>query len=204
MTMSSSISWRSITYPAANLNGIVLDIPRHYQAADDPSDAEIKTALNNGFIPLAYRRKAVRMIRYITNRSLNDQSANDYRAREGHIPRCMHFGWEQFYASLAAQMQPNADDDPADDQPPPALTTTPSAIKAVHSVFIDAATSSSPLFGTARYPGPIFKPSARDEMKKNFVSLYNGGGSFDLTANWKVVEHLIKTGTVVNELSASY
>jgi hypothetical protein len=190
-----------IAYPAANLNGLIVDLPKPYLNADNPTSTEIVTALNNGYIPIGYEKGAMRMVRFITNRSLNPQGANDYRAREGHIPRCLHFGWEQFFSMLEGQAQPNADADPPEGQVAPALTTTPSSIRAVHNLFIDEMCGNKP-FG--RYPGPVFKPSAREQMKRNFVVTYAGGGAFDLVADWKVVEHRIKTGTEINETGAAY
>jgi len=189
-----------IAYPAYNPNGLKLDIPEPYLRADVATDTEIRTALNNGICPVTFRRGAMRLIRFITNQSLNDQGSNDYRAREGHTPRCHHWGWEQFLGRYEAQRQPNADDDPPAGQSPAALTTTPSSIKGIHDVFLDQAVNGKSL----GYPGPIFKPSALADMKAKFSCLYVGAGAFDLQHDWKIVEHNIKTGSEIRGTNDAY
>ncbi len=199
--VAAKVRAAQVAYPAANVNGIALDCPRPFVNADSPSSSDEITALNNGVSIIGFAAGAMRLERLITSRSLNEQGANDYRTREGHIPHCLHFGWEQFFAMLREDEQPNADADPPDGGVPPALTTTPSLIRSVHNRFIDEMCGDHP-FG--KYPGPIFKPSARQTMKDNFVCVYDGAGSFSLAVDWRVIEHKIKTGTVIEQVGAGY
>ncbi len=199
--IAAKVRVAQVAYPAANINGVALDCPRPFVNTDNPGSSDEITALNNGVSIIGFKDGAMRLERLITSRSLNEQGANDYRTREGHIPRCLHFGWEQFFAALREDEQPNADADPPDGGVPPALTTTPSLIRSVHNRFIDEMCGDRP-FG--KYPGPIFKPSARQTMKDNFVCTYDGGGGFSLTVDWRVIEHKIKTGTVIEQVGAGY
>ncbi len=200
--VAAQVRIRQIAYPADNLNGLATDIPKPYLNADIPTSTEVVTALNNGITPLAFEKGATRIVRLITNQSLNAQGNNDYRVREGHIPRVLHYGWATFLGMLQDEAQANADDDPPEGGIPPTKTTTPSSIVAVHDRFIDEMCSPAPFAG--RFSGPLFKPSAKDAMKKNFVCKYLGGGAFNLTTDWKVVEHLIKTTTEIRETGVGY
>ncbi len=199
--MAAQARKHQIAYPAANINGLAVNIPRPRLEADVPTDTEIRTALDNGIIPITYERGAMRIKRFITNQSLNSAGSNDYKVREGHIPRCLHSNWELFFGSMTAKLQPNADDDPPEGQLPPALTTTPADIVAIYENHLNEMCSNSP-YGL--YPGPIMKPSAKQEMLEKFSCVYNGGGSFSIFQDKKTIEHLIKTGTVIAESGQAY
>jgi phage tail sheath gpL-like len=199
--VAAKVRVAQVAYPAANINGIALDCPKPFVNADNPGSSDEITALNNGVSIIGFLDGAMRLERLITSRSLNEQGATDYRTREGHIPRCLHFGWQQFFSMLREDEQPNADADPPDGGVPPALTTTPSLIRSVHNRFLDEMCGDRP-FG--KYPGPIFKPSARQTMKDNFVCVYDGGGSFTITVDWRVIEHKIKTATTIEQVGAGY
>lgn len=186
--------------PAYNPNGLALDVPKPFQKADQPTRTELVTALNNGVSPIAYSKGAMRLVRYITNRSLNAQGSSDHRAREGHIPRLQHWGWEQFGGMLDAQKQPNASADPPEGQIAPAMTDTPATYRAIHKRFIEEATSNRPF---AKYPCPQFDPAERDSMVQDFVCSF-AAGKFAMRHSWKSIQHNIAQISDIDETGPGY
>lgn len=207
---AANVRIAEIAYPSANLNGLTTNdvtrfkLPKPFVKADNATKPEIKTALNNGISPCSFNGGRARLVRFITTRSLNDQSSNDYRAREGHIPSAIHFTWDYFRGRYEATRQPNADSDPPDGQPPAPLTTTPGAIKDLGDAVIDDLTAPKPLINGVLYPGPILKPSAAAAMKEKMKATYLGGGAFDVEADFKAVEHNIKLSATFRETGQAY
>ncbi len=197
---------QEIAYPAANINGYtatdnqIYRVPKPYLKADYPTATEIKTALNNGVSPLAYNGR-VYLVRFITTRSLNGAGSNDYKAREGHIPSVVHAYWATFASIYESRRQPNADSDPVGNAMPKSLTQTPSLIRDIHTELIEDFTGDRP---QGVYPGPMLKPSAKQEMIDSIDVTYAGGGSFPQSLDLQVVEHNIKTGVKVRETGQSY
>jgi phage tail sheath gpL-like len=102
-----------VAHAGANVNGYSADaavgrvypFPAPYASSDYPTTTEIRNALNNGICPIGFDAKgAPYIVRHITSRSLNG-TANDYRAREGHIPSAMDYALDLIMARYGAQKQ---------------------------------------------------------------------------------------------------
>lgn len=187
---------QEVGHPSENINGWTASdnqvylTPPSFLKADRPTRAEQATILNNGGSPVITVGTRAVWQRFITTRSLNDEAtpANDYRAREAHIPSAIFFAWAKLEQAWAGIRQPFADEDPVDDRPTAERTMTPATIVGMIEGEMDELTSSSP-YGI--YSGPIMRPSALDEMKRAIRVKYAGGGKFPTTIDWKVVEHTI-------------
>lgn len=199
-----------IRHPSANINdwtndpatGKIWLAPPPNDDNDAPTAAEIVSALNNGVTPMGVRNGRSYIVRHITNRSLNSASANDYTAREGHIPSADHFAWNVARQFYEARRQPFADYDPQGTQPPPAATQTPKMLKGMLNKITDDLSSNAPMSGA--YRGPILAPSAAETDKANTQVTYDGKGGF--RAYWPVtpVQHALKWDVEIADQSAAY
>jgi phage tail sheath gpL-like len=191
---------QEIAHPAANCNGRVMaGIPAPLDAADAPTKTEIKSQLNNGVTPLGLNKGRVVLVRFITNRSLNDAGNNDYRAREGHIASVAHFVWNLARQRWDSTKQGFADYDT--DGAPTDNTTTPSLVRGMWSALLREMTQSNPL-GT--YRGPVLAPSRLDEMLTRLSVTYNGGGRFPTTVVLFAIQHNLGTDVRVEEAGNAY
>jgi phage tail sheath gpL-like len=196
----AAVRAQEIAHPGANTNGIVMaGIPAPLDAADYPTSTEQKSQLNNGVTPLAVEKGRVVMKRFITNRSMNDDGDNDYRAREGHIASVAHFVWNEARQRWAQIRQPFADFDPTGDVPPPAKTTVPALVRGMWEGLFDSLCSSAPLQG--RYQGPILAPSRLAEMKARLSVQYDGAGRFPTVVTLFAVQHNLGTDVSIQEAS---
>lgn len=190
---------QEIAHPGANVNGTTLPfIPAPLDAADYPTTNEQISQLNNGVTPLAVEKGRVILKRFITNRSLNDDSAQDYKAREGHIASVVHFTWNEARQRWANIRQPFADFDPEGQNPPTDRTTTPASARAMWEALFDTLASSNPL---SQFAGPILAPSRVTEMKERLSVVYDGTGRFPTTVTLFAVQHNLGTDVLLQEAS---
>lgn len=172
--------FKRLAIPAAPLTGYglskrgvqeVFDIPKPWLAADLPTDAEIRSALNNGACVILWTPTNQGYIeREITTRSLNG-TANDYRARSGHITSCLDFAADYVSDQVTTISQDFVADDPAEGTLPTENTTTPSGIRGEIRTAIG---------DLVNYPGgPVLDPSVIDAMKSSVEvrRLVNGTSS---------------------------
>lgn len=196
-----------IAHPGANLTNYTDSddtpyiVPAAYAKSDWASAPEIKAALNNGFIPIAFDAHGTpRMVRQITNLSLNGTGQSDYKCREGHIPSVMLFTWAALSSLYDDEKQPFIDDDLPAGQAPKAKTTYPKSVLDMASGLVDDFTSSRP---EGTYEGPILSPSAAALMKKSFAAEHTtaGGGGIAFAGEFRAVEHNIKSEWKLYETS---
>lgn len=137
----------------------IFEIPKPWLAADLPTDSEIRSALNNGACVILWTPTNQPYIeREITTRSLNG-TANDYRARSGHISPCLDFAADYIADQAAAIAQDFVADDPAEGVLPVENTTTPSAMRG--SIL-------SSIEDLVIFPGgPVLDPGVVDSMKSS-------------------------------------
>lgn len=133
------------------------DIPLPWLTADLPTDSEIRSALNNGAAVINWTATGQGyIVREITTRSLNG-TANDYRARSGHIVPALDFAADYISERVASVAQDFVADDLAEGILPIENTTTPLSVKGVVLAAID---------DLVAYPGgPVLDPSVVDAMK---------------------------------------
>lgn len=172
--------YKRLAIPAAPLTGYglskrgvqeVFDIPKPWLAADLPTDAEIRSALNNGASVILWTQTGQGYIeREITTRSLSG-TANDYRARSGHIVPCLDFAADYISDQVTSIGQQFVADDPAEGSLPAENTTTPSAVRGEIGTAIG---------DLVNFPGgPVLDPSVVDAMKSSVEvrRLVNGTSS---------------------------
>lgn len=149
----------------------IFDIPKPYSSADLPTDAEIRSALNNGACVILWTPTGQGYIeREITTRSLNG-TANDYRARSGHIAPSLDYAADYISDQVSAVAQQFVADDPAEGIVPTENTTTPSAVRGTIVSSIEDLVNSP--------GGPVLDPSVVDAMKASVEvrRLVNGTSS---------------------------
>ncbi len=198
---------QQVRHPSANIAGYTPTdqtlylVPKPYAIGDRPTAVEIRADLNNGVSPVAFRGNGrPYLVRHVTSRSLNAQSLNDYKAREGHITSAIDFAWNEFKGRLASVKQEFVAANPAEGKKPTPNTTTPSIVVAEAFSLIDDLAGPNPL---GLYNGPILAPDKIAEMKASVVCTKITGGlsvAMDLFA----VEHLLKTESVIREVGAAY
>lgn len=137
----------------------IFEIPKPWLAADLPTDAEIRSALNNGSCVILWTPTNQGYIeREITTRSLNG-TANDYRARSGHITPCLDYAADYISDQKSAIDQDFVADDPAEGILPTENTTTPSAVRGSILTSIEDLVNNP--------GGPVLDPSVIDAMKSS-------------------------------------
>lgn len=195
-------------HPGANINGYTNTdstpyyVPRKYLLADRPTEDEIVAAINTGACPISHDLGVPRLERHVTARSLNDQSAADYRAREGHVTSVVSFAWDLLELRLSEQNQPFGAADPVGNAPPMPNTRTPALVRSVALKVIEDLSGPNPL---GQYKGPILDPSPasvqhmRDSVAADFLA-----GAFGLTVDFMSVIHNIKLLTLIRETQTAY
>lgn len=170
---------QEVSHPGANLNGYTatdstpFKIPPPYDSGDRPTTTEIRAALNNGGSPITFNRfgKPI-LVRHITSRSLNSAGATDYRARPGHIPSCMDFGWDDLNVRYAVQKQnmPWVAADPQRGQKPLVGFMTPSIVDGIVGKWL------TDLAGPYVGGSAVFDPGALNDMLASVgvIPLNNG------------------------------
>lgn len=120
------------TDPAANLDGLVLrSIQTQLDVADQPTDTEMESALNNGLTPLAPQGAFTSVVRSITTRSLDGDSNPSYSVLDtSNVTICDHVA-DDLRSDLAATFAGcKLASDSDDGQPPEAPNVvTPSMIR---------------------------------------------------------------------------
>jgi phage tail sheath gpL-like len=135
----------------------IFNVPIPWLSADLPTDAEIRSALNNGATVINWTpTKQGYIVREITTRSLNG-TANDYRARSGHIVPALDFAADYISEQVAQVAQDFVSDDLAEGILPIENTTTPLSVRGVVLAAIDDL--------VAFAGGPVLDPSVIDAMK---------------------------------------
>lgn len=170
----------------------VFNIPIPWLSADLPTDAEIRSALNNGATVINWTpTKQAYIVREIATRSLNG-TANDYRARSGHIVPALDFAADYIAQQVAVVAQDFVSDDLAEGILPIENTTTPLAVKGVVLAAID---------DLVAYPnGPVLDPSVVDAMKNSLEvrRLVNGTS---IKMRLEAAKHNDKTQYLILETS---
>jgi len=198
---------QQVAQPSANINrwrasdSKTYAVPKHYNLADIPTDAEITSALNNGICPIVTEGDTAIIERHITTRSLNDLGNNDYRVREGHIPRCMRFAWWTAADFWENEKQPLVDDDPGDGEMPSAGTSTPRQLRGIWKRTIKALCADKPL---GKYNMPILKKSAQQSMIDRIAARKAGPGYLACEVYLEAAEHNIKLEQKVTETGGAY
>jgi phage tail sheath gpL-like len=198
---------KAIAHPGANLTGYqaggsggtdIYQVPRPYDIGDYPTSTEIETALDNGVTPIKFDQfgKPI-LVRDVTTRSLLSSGVNDYRAREGHIPRVLRAFWREVSNRWYAQKQPFVAEDPKQGQKPLALMTYPSSVK---KLLQDTMTD---MAGAWIGGSPVLDPGSLDAMVASCEALKIQGG-ISAKANPIAVIHNNKQQFLIGESSPAY
>lgn len=200
-----------VEHPAANLTGYTTDsalgtrfnVPDPYDKTDRPTSAEIEQLLKDGITPIAFTALGrAYIVRQITSRSLNAQSAKDYRASEGHITSAVDFFWSVVLQRYSEQKQPFVADDPAEGAKPLPKVDTPSVLRALVFNVIDDLTSPAPL---GLYEGPILDPSPDVvQAMKDSVVVSRRTGGLTCAADIYAVQHNLFTEFSIRETGPAY
>jgi len=200
---ASLVRAAEIAHPAANVAGYtsgdssIYLVPRPYDVLDYPTATEIRTALNNGYSPIAFNRLGRSyLVRDITSRSLQGTS-NDYRAREGHIPSVLAAFWQEVLQRWNAIKQPFVAADPKSGQKPLQKVTYPNTVrKLLQDTIVDMA---GPFIGGS----PVLDPGSVDAMVSSVEALLITGG-ISARANPIAVMHNLKQEFLIGESSPAY
>lgn len=177
-----------------SLRGVqeVFDIPIPWLSADLPTDAEIRSALNNGASVINWTpTKQGYIVREITTRSLNG-TANDYRARSGHIVPALDFAADYISERVSAVAQDFVANDLAEGVLPIENTTTPLSVRGVVLAAIDDL--------IAFAGGPVLDPSVIDAMK-NSVEVRRLTNGTSIKMRLEASKHNDKTQYLILETS---
>ena len=202
---------KEIAHPGANLTnygleaGEICAVPKPVAAADEPIDSEIVVGLNGGVTPIAFSQSGkpyvVRQITTYGGIDMGDPgetgASADYRVREGHIPSCMHYAWQQIYSLYKAQAQDFVADDPAAGEKPLQGVTYPRDVKALITKVINDLT------GPAFPGGPVLDPSYKDSMI-NSISVVRLTDGISARVALIAVKHNNKGQFLIEEASAGY
>jgi phage tail sheath gpL-like len=156
-----SVPSAPLTWYGLSKRGVqeIFDIPKPWLSADLPTDSEIRSALNNGACVILWTPTGQGYIeREITTRSLNG-TANDYRARSGHITPSLDYAADYISDQVGTVAQDFVSADPAEGVLPTENTTTPSAVRG------EIRTAIEDLVNNAG--GPVLDPSVIDAMKES-------------------------------------
>ncbi len=200
-----------VAHPSANMTGYTTDsasgtrfnVPDPYDKTDRPTSTEIEQLLKDGITPIAFTPTGrAYIVRQITSRNVNAQSAKDYRASEGHITSAVDFFWSVLGQRYAEQRQPFVADDPAEGSKPLPKVDTPSVLRALASSVIDDLTGAAPL---GLYEGPILDPSPDviAAMKESIVVTRRTGG-LSVAANIYAVQHNLFSEFSIRETGPAY
>lgn len=187
-----------IVHPGARLTDYglgtadVFRVPKPWLAADLPTEAEIRSALNNGATPINWTAAGQPFIvRQITTRSLNG-TANDYRVRSGHIVSALDFSAAFISDNVRTVAQDFVADDPPEGVTPLENTTYPNQVAGEIRSSIDALV----LFAG----GPVLDPSVLDAMKASVeVRRVTNGTSAKMQL--EAVKHNDKSSFLILETS---
>jgi phage tail sheath gpL-like len=153
---------KQIAHPAARLTDYglgatdVFTVPKPYDSADLPTEAEIRSALNNGGSVINWTPTGTPyIVRQITTRSLNG-TANDYRARSGHIPSALDHAAAFIADEVGSVAKDFVADDPVEGSTPLENVTYPNQVRRDVQTAIGNLVS----FGG----GPILDPGVLEQM----------------------------------------
>lgn len=159
---AAAIRAKQIAHPGARLTDYglgatdVFNVPKPYDSADLPTESEIRSALNNGATVINWTPTGQSyIVRQITSRSLNG-TANDYRARSGHIPSALDYAAAFIADQVTSVAQDFVADDPPEGATPLEGVTYPAQVRSIIQASIDLLIA---------FPGgPVLDPSVRDQM----------------------------------------
>lgn len=197
---AAAIRSKQIAHPAARLTDYGLGasdvflIPQPLAAADKPLASEIRSALNNGATPIDWTPTGqAYIVRQITTRSLNG-TANDYRARSGHIPSAMKYSAAFIADQVGSVMQDFAASDLPEGQIPLENTTYGSQVRD------EVRTAIRRLVAFAG--GPVLDPDQLDAMIDSVeVRRTSGGNGFSTRMKLQAVKHNDKKQFLIAEVS---
>ncbi len=189
---------KQVAHPGARLTGYgkgssdVFRVPKPWLSADLPLESEIRSALNNGATPIDWTPAGQGFIvRQITSRSLNG-TANDYRARSGHIPSALDYSAAFIADNIATTAQDFVADDPPEGTLPLENTTYPNQVAGEARTSIDQLV----LFAG----GPVLDPSVLDQMKASVEARFITNGT-SLKMSLEAVKHNDKNNLLILETS---
>lgn len=170
----------------------IFNVPKPWLSADLPTDSEIRSALNNGATVINWTPTGQGyIVREITTRSLNG-TANDFRARSGHIVPALDFAADYISERVAQVAQDFVADDLAEGILPVENTTTPLSVKGVVLAAIDDL--------VAFEGGPVLDPSVLDAMK-NSVEVRRLTNGTSIKMRLEAAKHNDKTQYLILETS---
>lgn len=170
----------------------IFSIPKPWLSSDLPTDSEIRSALNNGATVINWTPTGQGyIVREITTRSLNG-TANDYRARSGHIVPALDFAADYISERVSQVAQDFVADDLAEGILPVENTTTPLSVKGVVLAAIDDL--------VAFAGGPVLDPSVLDAMK-NSVEVRRLTNGTSIKMRLEAAKHNDKTQYLILETS---
>ena len=170
----------------------IFNVPKPWLSADLPTDSEIRSALINGATVINWTPTGQGyIVREITTRSLNG-TANDYRARSGHIVPALDFAADYISERVAQVAQDFVADDLAEGILPVENTTTPLSVKGVVLAAIDDL--------VAFAGGPVLDPSVLDAMK-NSVEVRRLTDGTSIKMRLEAAKHNDKTQYLILETS---
>ncbi len=181
-----------------------------YLQSDWATESELRADANNGIIGIETRPNGqTRISRFVTSRSMTSSGGTDYRARPGKIPRVVHFFWDTIASKWMAKRSaaanggsaPRVADDPPRGSLPLPGTVYPQDMAAIMRRTITDFCGPAPL---GVYPAPILDPSVQQAMLDSVNASKDAPGSIGAECSIAAVESLVKSGTIVREVSAGY
>lgn len=159
---TAAVRAKQIAHPGARLTDYGLGatdvflVPKPYDSADIPTESEIRSALNNGGTVINWTPTGTPyVVRQITTRSLNG-TANDYRARSGHIPSALDYSTAFIADEVGSVARDFVADDPAEGETPLENVTYPNQVRRD----VQAAIGNLVVFAG----GPVLDPSVLQQM----------------------------------------
>lgn len=198
-----------VAYPAANLanyprlSGQLWGVPAPYAKSNWWTTTEIETLLADGVTPLGAKPTGDSFIvRDVTSRTVNAQSAKDYRASEGHIPFVVGAFWSILSTRLQEQMQPGVANNPTQGQKPLPLFTTPADVQAIVR---QAITDGSSANAYGLYPSAILDPSP-DVVETSLASVVatKRAGGISWSCSIFSGQHLLFLEGTIREAGPAY
>lgn len=201
------VGW--LKYPAYNPNGYAngdgtpYPMVPPYSSADYPTEAEMRTCLNNGVTPMGVSKIGQPyIVRSVTSKSfIAGTTTADYRARESHIPRVNDFFWETWRTKWLSIRQPNVAADPPKGTIPSPLFTYPRDMASALKAHIDDLAGPNPL---GIYPGAILDPSQAQFLKDAIVVGPPVAGKLSATVETKSAQHLIGSSLLILGTDTAY
>ena len=168
-----------------------LSIPDPFDPGDRPTRTEIKTALNNGVTPVAFRADGKPYVVWVVTTRSETNSTKDYRARAGHIPSVVHDFWETVRIRYESTKQDRVAADPGEGEKPLPGFTYPRDVTALIRKVIDD-----------KIDGQLatLDPAQREAMKASVdTGLIGSGKGTSARAQIVAVKHNLKGHFLIQE-----